>query len=610
MTLFSSLTNRIFLASALLSVLSIGTAVYIVNVRVTREAERELQRGLEEAGRLVDQHRATLLENFIRMARLIADLPKLKAAVDLGDPPTVQPLAEDYRAQVASDLLMITHRSGRVLALAVIGDLGSAAGTSAAQGAIKRALAGRETTAFWPMARGILQVVTVPIVIGPDSPEILGTLSVGFVLDDQLAERFKALTESDVVFAVGGHIQAGTLPRAYFPRLEALLQKGGTSRMWLGGTDYVALARTLAPSGSGLVSEEAPVPTALILRSRTERLNFLGPLHTALAATAFVALALATLLSYGVARTVTRPLRALTSTMREMAVTGDLNRREAASPSRGWEDEDARVLAATFGSMTDALARFQREAGRRERLASLGRLSTVIAHEIRNPLMIIKTAVRTLRQGGTPDEWKEALGDIDGEIARLNRLVNDVLDFARPIRFEYAPADINAICRASAGAAMAGDPEVEPRLSLDPALPVVVTDGDRLHSVLVNVLTNARDALKARRVDERKLHPSRNGDPLLEVVTELRPGGRIAILIRDRGTGIQPEDLPRVADPYFTTKRGGTGLGLAIAKNILDGLGGTLTVESQAGEGTLVRLELPAAPPHPWASASGERRRA
>src|SRR5205823_7776189 len=104
---FSSLTNRIFLASATLAVLSIGVAIAIVNARVTREAEGELQRGLEDAARQVDQHHETQVESSLRMARLVADLPRLKAAVDLADPPTVEPLARDYREQVGSALLVV-----------------------------------------------------------------------------------------------------------------------------------------------------------------------------------------------------------------------------------------------------------------------------------------------------------------------------------------------------------------------------------------------------------------------------------------------------------------------------------------------------------------------
>lgn len=590
--MLASLTNRIFLACALLAVLAIAAAVWVVNVQVTAEAEAELRRGLEDAGRLVDQHRATLFDSFLRTARLVADLPKLKAAVDLADPPTVQPLADDYRAQTGSALLVIAHRSGRVLARVGVDE--SAPGSLADPLALGEALAGREATAFWPTSQGILQLVTVPIVIGPGTPEILGTLTVGFALDDGLARRFKGVTDSEIAFAAGGRVQASTLPRAFSPELALHVDVEGVSRVRLGEEEYVLLARRLRPAGAARGDAASLGPVALILRSRTARLRVLSDLHRALALTALLVVALATLVSYGVARTVTRPLRALIGTMREMAATGDVTRPLTLPGPGRWQDEDARLLTSTFGTMTAAIARFQREAARRERLTSLGRLSTVIAHEIRNPLMIVKTAVRTLREGDvSPEEKQEGLSDIEAQVARLNRLVDDVLDFARPIRFEYAPADLNELCRRAADAATAGEPALETQLRLAPDLPALTTDAERLHGVLLNVLTNARHAALARA--DAAAGPS----GAIELRTLKVQEGRVAVVVRDHGVGIAPDDLPRVFEPYFTTKRGGTGLGLAIAKNVVEGLGGTLALESRGGEGTEVRIELPTLPPEP-----------
>jgi signal transduction histidine kinase len=202
----------------------------------------------------------------------------------------------------------------------------------------------------------------------------------------------------------------------------------------------------------------------------------------------------------------------------------------------------------------------------------------VIAHEVRNPLMIIKAALHTLRQPDvTAAAVKEAATDIDGEVARLNRIVNEVLDFARPIRFELAPADLNAVCRESAAAAQAGPgPEVE--VLLDPSIPPIKTDAERLRIALVNLIVNARDAAEA--------------DARVSLSTRF-DGRRVTVLVSDRGAGINRVDLPRIFDPYFTTKRGGTGLGLPIAKNIVDGLGGTITVTSTSGQGTEIRIEFP-----------------
>ena len=190
-----------------------------------------------------------------------------------------------------------------------------------------------------------------------------------------------------------------------------------------------------------------------------------------------IAVLAATVLSYGIARTVTRPLGVITATMREMAATGDLTRKIPVAATPHWEDEDARLLATTFNTMTDSIARFQREAAQRERLSSLGRLSTVVAHEIRNPLMIIKAALRGLRRDDlAPADVKTAVADIDEEIVRLNRIVSEVLDFARPIRFDLAPADLNALCADALKACGEDGEPLGAAVRFDRALPAVVTD--------------------------------------------------------------------------------------------------------------------------------------
>jgi two-component system sensor histidine kinase HydH len=231
--------------------------------------------------------------------------------------------------------------------------------------------------------------------------------------------------------------------------------------------------------------------------------------------------------------------------------------------------------------MTDSIEKFQREATQRERLSSLGRLSTVVAHEIRNPLMIIKTSLRALRrEDAGPDEVKAAAKDIDEEITRLNRIVAEVLDFARPIKFELAPADLNAMARDAARAASAADGNVRIRLELDAGMPSMTTDMERLRQALLNILSNAVQAVAGRQADIR-------------LQTLLIDARRLAIIVTDNGGGIAPEDLPRLFDPYFTTRRTGTGIGLAISRNIIEGLGGRITVASERDRGTEVRIELP-----------------
>jgi signal transduction histidine kinase len=565
MTILPSLRQRVFLASALVAIASVAVATQFVTARVTREAEAELRRGLAGSAELLERHHAARLETLTSMARLVADLPKLKAAVATGDAPTVEPLARDYQTRVRSDVFIVTGAGGRPLA-----SLGARSDSSATA----EALAGSEAITFQEDGGRLLEVVTVPIAIGLTPPDILGTLSLGFALDDSLARQFRELAQSEVAFVDGGRVRAATLPDR---GPLAAAASPGVATVRVGDSEYVALARPLARGG----------PTAVVLRSRTERLQFLGTFRAGLWVAALVAVLVAVAGSYAVARTVTRPLGAITAAMGEMAATGDLTRKIRLP--RPWHDHDASLLATTFNTLTDSIGKFQREAALRERLSALGRLSTVVAHEIRNPLMILKAASRTLRRDGVrPDEVREAAADIDGEVQRLNRIVDDVLDFARPLHLDYAPCDLNQLCRDAVQAALAGDPAPKHRLLLEAGLPSIVTDSERLRAALVNILGNARDAVLAR--------GAADSEGAVEVRTLTLAADRVAIVVADRGLGIATEDLPHVFDPYFTTKRTGTGLGLAIARNVVDALGGALLVESRRGEGTEVRLELPRQP--------------
>ena len=163
----------------MLAVLSIGVALYVVNGRVTREAERALQRETAATGTLVDQLRTTRTQTLTAMAQLVADSPTIKAAVDTNDPPTVQNVADGYQRQLNSNLLLVTHKSGRVLA--IVGASLPTAEIVASQPEVRGALEGHESVSLLPQSSGVLQLVTVPIAIGLTRPEILGTLSIGFL---------------------------------------------------------------------------------------------------------------------------------------------------------------------------------------------------------------------------------------------------------------------------------------------------------------------------------------------------------------------------------------------------------------------------------------------
>ena len=260
MRALSSLRSRIFLASAVLAVLCIVVAIYLVNVRVTEEAERTLQREIVAAAALVDNLRTTRTETFTQMARFIADAPPLKAAVDTNDPPTVQDIANRYQDQVKSNLLIVTNRAGGVLA--TVGGSGRSAPVLSNQPAIRDGLAGRETLSLLPQPDGMIQLVTVPVYVGITRPDILGTLSVGFMLDNALAAQLKQISLSDIAFGMNGQILAATLPPEYYPLLAERLRSSGISRLQLGDEEYEALPRPLASTG-----DKAPADSGQIGRA-------------------------------------------------------------------------------------------------------------------------------------------------------------------------------------------------------------------------------------------------------------------------------------------------------------------------------------------------------
>jgi two-component system sensor histidine kinase HydH len=171
-------------------------------------------------------------------------------------------------------------------------------------------------------------------------------------------------------------------------------------------------------------------------------------------------------------------------------------------------------------------------------------------------------------------------------VARLDRIMTDVLDFARPLRVELARVDVAALVWDAAGAILDGWEGPHLRLALEAEMGAIVTDGERLRGVLANLLENAREAVRAA--------GRTAGVDGIEVGGRRVARGRLLLWVEDRGTGVAEADLPHVFEPFFTTKRSGTGLGLAIARKVVEALGGSIRMESREGEGTRVEIDLPA----------------
>jgi two-component system sensor histidine kinase HydH len=222
----------------------------------------------------------------------------------------------------------------------------------------------------------------------------------------------------------------------------------------------------------------------------------------------------------------------------------------------------------------------------RDRLAAIGEMAAGLAHEIRNPLGAIKGAAEYLEpsRGGARDD-AELLQVIVEEANRLNSVVSQFLDYARPFRAQLAAADLNEVVRKTAklceARAKDGGPSAPIVLDLDAELPHTEVDAEQLKQVILNLVLNGMEATGERATP-------------VEVSTRwIRDRDRVEITVRDRGPGIPKETLDHLFIPFFTTKPKGTGLGLAVCQRIVTNHGGDIRVESQLGAGTQFTVRLP-----------------
>ncbi len=236
----------------------------------------------------------------------------------------------------------------------------------------------------------------------------------------------------------------------------------------------------------------------------------------------------------------------------------------------------------------------------RDRLAALGAMAAGLAHEVKNPLGAIKGAAQLLAEStseGASVHDHEFVGIILEEVERLDRVVSSILDYARVRTSEVDPIDVNAAVRRTLQilAPSHGD-QLEVDVELAESLPTARIDPEQLRQVVMNLVTNAAQAMGGRgRVSVATTH-RRSARATWPVTLA---NGAVEIRVADTGPGISNKVLKNLFIPFFTTKAKGTGLGLAISQRIVQNAGGTIDVQTSAGVGTTFIVVLPAATPIP-----------
>jgi signal transduction histidine kinase len=227
---------------------------------------------------------------------------------------------------------------------------------------------------------------------------------------------------------------------------------------------------------------------------------------------------------------------------------------------------------------TEYLARRQRS----ERLATLGQVAGGVAHELRNPLNVVKTSVFYLlnARDPTPEKKIEHLKRIERQVDLADSVITALSNFAKMPVPDAKPVDAAPLIGEALENNFPGD-HIHVTLDIPASLPPILADRDQLHVVFGNLIRNARDAMQ-------------EGGEL--TITGVHNDKRVEIAFKDSGTGISDEHLGRIMEPLFSTKARGLGLGLAIARSILEKNFGTLSCTSRLGHGSVFTVHLTAAP--------------
>lgn len=223
----------------------------------------------------------------------------------------------------------------------------------------------------------------------------------------------------------------------------------------------------------------------------------------------------------------------------------------------------------------------EKELRRNERLAAFGKMAAGVAHELRNPLSSIKgLAVLLKSKFSQPSNGANTADILVKEVERLNRSIGELLDYAKPGQLKKEIASIEDIVRKTVSLVQidAESYSISIKLEFGDGIPKIHVDKDKLNQVFLNLFLNSIQAM------------SQGGELLVQIE---RVGQAIHINVKDNGTGIDPENMGRIFDPYFTTKNDGTGLGLAMSSKIVEEHGGQIEVNSVLGEYTEVRVILP-----------------
>jgi signal transduction histidine kinase len=615
----------------------VGCILLVLQVRIDAETRAQVSREMRNAERVLSYVLQARAETLEARARSIGDLPKLGALVDTRNPLTIQDVAREYPSHAECDFVMLTNAQGTILAHTT--EPRRNGESAARQRGVAEALRGNAVVGIRAEPQGVFQVASAPVRAGG---ELTGTVSLGFALNDDFAQRLRAASGTHLTFVTGTRISASTL--GLEERAELLAALGGARGAQLAARGHDAgHGQGPAPTvgGAGRVPAEAldpseaaraaaapadwpavvrmrgqqyltlakpilddagrPIGAYLIQKSVDDALYPYRNIQRWLLAIGLTGLMLGMLASYLLARDITEPILRVVSAAEALG-RGDWSQRVTSNAR-----DEVGVLAQTFNAMAARLQSWDADlrAAVAERTAELNqavvrldvafekmrRFNADASHELRTPLTIVRgEAEVALRSPRPAPEYERVLRSILEETEHMGHLIDGLLTLARAdsgeLKLEARPISLHELLSDLYQQAQVLAREKGIRVAFD-CPPSLQAHGDelRLRQLFLNLLDNAVK------------YTGPGGRVWLEAWEE---AGQPVVRVRDTGIGIAPGDVPHLFDRFFRVDKargreaGGSGLGLSICKWIVDAHGGTISVESQPGGGTSFGVRLPA----------------
>ncbi len=582
------LEPRVAGAIAILVALSLGAVLFAttrtVATRSFSRAAADLDAGRTAFYRLADDR----AEFAAAQAALVAALPVFRAHMTdsrlAEDVATLEAMGEEYRRELKADFCIVTDRQSRWTI-----DPGWPTGIAPDEElrtSITEASAGRPHRAIVAVDGRLFLVVSQPARF---AEEVLGALTVGYALDDAVAQRLAEVTHADVNLVAGRRLSASSLTGGNRAALAALLNADRLTAAGvrpaverIGGGSYVVGVFPLVPHG-----DRSDVGRLVLLQDWRPAQQFVDEVQRRFVLAGLVIFVLAVGGGILFSRHVSGPLAELSAAAGDIA-SGNWARRVAV-PAGG----EVSVLARAFNEMTTSLRHWYEEAKRRDdqlrqaqKMEAIGRLAGGVAHDFNNLLTAIRgyseLLLMSVEKG---DGWRDDVDEILKASDRAAALTRQLLAFSR--RSAVAPR-VLALDRVL--------PNIEQMLHRLIGEDIVLTsdiaagiwpvkaDPGQIDQVLVNLAVNARDAM-----------PSGGALKIALANVVVASGPYVRISVTDTGSGMDEQTVQRIFEPFFTTKGEGrgTGLGLATVYGIVEQAGGTIDVVTAPGHGTTFHLFLP-----------------